>query len=286
MSVDGRTALVGLIGDPVSHSLSPRIHNAAFAERGLPWLYLPLRVEAARLGEATRGLRALGFRGANVTIPHKAAVLPFLDDLTPLARRLGAVNTIKVSDGGALIGDNTDAPGLSEDWSALAFPTDRPALILGAGGAARAAAEALIAGGCRHLTLVNRSRDRAEAIAALCKGRAAVSIAEAIQAEAPALDELGLIINATPLGMRGALAAECPWPPDLALPRGAAVYDLVYAPARTPLLLRAEAAGLRCANGLGMLARQGARAWSWWTGQAAPLALMLRVLEEALDESP
>ncbi len=166
----GKTTLVGLIGWPVSHSVSPAMHNAAFAHLGLDWRYVPFPVApepASRVGEAVLGLRALGLRGANVTVPHKQAVMAHLDRLTPAAQAIGAVNTILLDAEGALVGDNTDAPGFVADLREHGVEVPgRRVLVLGAGGSARAVAYGLAAAGASQITLVNRSVDRALALVA------------------------------------------------------------------------------------------------------------------------
>jgi shikimate dehydrogenase len=258
----------------VSHSLSPRLHNAAFEALGLDYVYVPLPVRAPDVGAAVRGLAALGLRGANVTIPHKGAVLPYLDELSDDARLAEAVNTIVV-DGDGLRGYNTDVEGVR---GALAAADDtlrgEPALVFGAGGAARAAALALSRLGC-PLTIVNRTPAAAERLAALIT--AGVPGAGCGWLPLSALTERDVrrqrvVVNATSLGMTG----EGKVPALLAdnVTAGQVVFDAVYASAPTDFLVAAQARGATVIDGLTMLLRQAAQAFSLWTGLPAPLEVM------------
>ncbi|NLT92935.1 MAG: shikimate dehydrogenase, partial [Actinobacteria bacterium] len=198
--------MIGILGDPVSHSLSPRLHNAAFAALGLDYVYVPLPVRAAEVGAAVRGLAALGLRGANVTIPHKGAVLPFLDELSEEARLCAAVNTIVVDDDD-LRGYNTDVEGVRAALAAAAgaAPEGEPALVFGAGGAGRAAALALARLGC-PLTLVNRTPAAAERLAALITAGVPGSTCSWLPLSALTEEVVGrqrTVVNATSLGMAG-----------------------------------------------------------------------------------
>ncbi len=271
--------LTGLIGWPVGHSKSPAMHNAAFQAAGIDGFYALLPVHPSRVDEAVRGLRALGFRGANVTVPHKQAVIPHLDELTPEARAIGAVNTIIVEARDRLIGTNTDAWGFARDLEALGLKwatlTGKYALILGAGGSARAVAYALAS---RHIRvhIVARRPEQAQALA---------------QALAPYLPDRGLIqphpwsqladlapmveliVNCTPVGMTPHTDVS-PWPDHIPFQPHQVLYDLVYNPRRTRLMAQAKAHGARAWGGLGMLVFQGARAWELWTGYPAPVEVM------------
>jgi shikimate dehydrogenase len=259
----------------VSHSLSPRLHNAAFAALGLDYVYVPLHVRAADVGAAVKGLAALGFRGANVTIPHKGAVLPYLDELSPEARLVEAVNTIVVDDG-RLSGYNTDVEGVRGALLAAAGDSlrDGPALILGAGGAARAAALALVRLGCR-VTVVNRTPAAAERLAALITAGvpgascAWLALSDLTAAE---VQRSRVLVNATSLGMAG----EGKVPARLAdnVLAGQVVFDAVYASAPTDFLVAAQARGATVVDGLMMLLGQAAEAFSLWTGLPAPLEVM------------
>ena len=274
---DAHTQLVGLIGWPVGHSRSPSMHNAAFAELGLNWAYLPLAVEPERVGDALRGLRALGLRGANVTVPHKQEVMRFLDELSPVAAAIGAVNTIVVAEDGRLLGENTDAAGFAADLAAHGVKVGgRECVVLGAGGSARSVVWALAAERAASISLVYRTRTRAEElVAALQPHCAEVPLALCHQTEfaGAELAEAALVVNCTPIGMTPHVDAS-PWEPPAGLPPGIVVYDLVYSPLRTRLLELAEAAGACAIGGIGMLVHQGALAFTLWTGQAAPLQVM------------
>ena len=278
--------LVGLMGWPVSHSKSPAMHNAAFRASGLDGYYALLPVHPDRVGEAVAGLRALGFRGANVTVPHKQAVMPFLDELTPEARAIGAVNTIIVENDGALVGANTDAFGFWEDLKALDAPLDdlmaRGALVLGAGGSARAVVYALTMHGVRARVLARRPKQAQALVADI-----APHLPDAVLLSAHAWSELTdlapavrLIVNCTPVGMSPHVD-DSPWPDDLSFHPEQMVYDLVYNPRRTRLMSQAAAAGAQAYHGLGMLVRQGARAWELWTGQPAPIEIMRAAVENS-----
>jgi shikimate dehydrogenase len=270
--------LVGIIGWPVGHSKSPAMHNAAFRAAGIEGLYARLPVHPDRVEDAVRGLRALGFRGANVTVPHKQAVIPFLDELTPEAQAIGAVNTLLVTQDGRLVGTNTDAYGFWRDLEELGIAdglAGSTALVLGAGGSARAVAYALAQAGIPARVLARRP----------IQARALV---ESLRPHLPRPDllsphpwaDLGrlapdstLIVNCTPVGMAPHSDAS-PWPEDLPFSPHHLVYDLVYNPRQTRLMSQAQAAGARAWNGLGMLVHQGARAWELWTGRAAPVDVM------------
>jgi len=259
----------------VSHSLSPRLHNAAFAALGLDYVYVPLPVRAEDVGAAVRGLAALGFRGANVTIPHKAAVIPFLDEVSDDARLADAVNTITV-EGPVLRGYNTDVEGVR--GAIVAAAGDRlagePALILGAGGAGRAAALALSRLGCR-LTIVNRTPAAAERLAALITaGVPGAHCRWLALSDLTSRDVKGqrIVANATSLGMAG----EGKVPALLAdnVTAGQVVFDAVYASGPTDFLVAARAAGAIVVDGLTMLLEQAAEAFGLWTGLPAPLEVM------------
>jgi len=290
MEITGKTQLIGLIGWPVSHSFSPAMHNAAAAAAGLDWLYVPLPVHPDDIGAAVGGLPALGFRGVNITVPHKQAVIPYLDEIDPGAKGIGAVNTILINKSHPpvvrLIGYNTDWSGFLADLEVLDVPVaGRDCLVLGAGGSARAVAYALASAGGRVQVLARRVAQARQLVADLGKelpanrhvltGRPLSELAAAVRRMvAP------LIVNTTPLGMTPAVDAS-PWPDGLPFPPGAFVYDLVYNPRRTRLMQQAEAAGCRAANGLGMLVHQGALAFQLWTGVMPDTAVMRQAIESA-----
>jgi shikimate dehydrogenase len=281
---------LGLIGYPLGHSLSPAIHQAALQAMQLPGEYrlypvkplpegqtaLKLLVERVRLGELD---------GLNVTIPHKPAVLLLLDQLTPTAAGIGAVNTI-YREGQRLLGDNTDAPGFLADLGRLGVTEPGRALVLGAGGSARSVVFGLAAQGWQ-VQLAARRLDQAQALAQAITRTdpayppAAVRLSRQEIASALPVE---LIVNTTPIGMAPILEAD-PWPAGLRLPEGAFVYDLIYNPAETWLLRAAQSAGLGYANGLGMLVEQAALSLERWTGQVVPRQAMWLALEEFIAAS-
>lgn len=272
MSLSGKALLAGVIGWPIGHSRSPRLHGYWLERYGIDGAYLPLPVAPEKLETALRGLQAAGFRGLNVTIPHKEAVMALCDDVDEAARRIGAVNTL-VFDGGAIQGSNSDAYGFLENLragSAGQDPIATPALLLGAGGAARAVAVALLDAGVPELVICNRSQDRAERLAADLGGRARV-IAWAERARA--LEGIGLLVNSTSLGMTGQPALELPL--DRLSP-GAVVNDLVYSPLETDLLKAARARGCTAVDGLGMLLHQARPGFQAWFGHAPEVTAALR----------
>ncbi len=279
-TISGKTNSVGVIGWPVSHSVSPAMHNAAFAALGLDWCYLPLPVPtdpADSIGEAVRGLRALGLRGANVTVPHKQAVMPHLDWLTPAAQAIGAVNTIRVEEDGQLSGDNTDARGFVADLRDHGVEVaGKRALVLGAGGSARAIVYGLAEAGCLSITVLNRTVDKAHELAQgirevfpFCRlsGHAMPDEIAVLAQEAQ------LIVNCTSLGMTPKTEG-LPWDEAVAFRPDQVVYDLVYNPPQTRLLAKAATDGAQAIGGLGMLIWQGAIAFERWTGQLPPVDVM------------
>lgn len=257
MQITGRTRLAGVIGWPVSHSRSPRLHNHWLARHGIDGAYVPLPVAPEDLAAAVRGLRAAGFAGLNVTVPHKEAVLALCDRVLPAGQRAGAVNTLVFGPDG-IAGTNTDGVGFIENLRAHGVdPAAGPALLLGAGGAARAIAAALL--DLRvPVTVANRSADRAAALAAALPGLRTLP-----WAGRGALGEAALLVNTTVLGMAGQDALSMPL--DGALP-GLVVADIVYAPMVTPLLADAAARGLRTVGGLGMLLHQAVAGFASWFG--------------------
>ncbi len=280
--VTGSTRLVGVLGDPVAHSRSPAMHNAAFHALGIDWCYVPLHVASAQVEAALRGLVALGFVGANVTIPHKEAAARLADELTPAAQAIGAVNTLTVLQGGRLRGDNTDAGGtLAALREAGVEVAGRRAVLLGAGGSARAVAYALAASGA-HVVLANRTPERAAALAASLQPHVAGRLEATILSDAGALQaalaRADLVVNATSVGMHPE-DARSPLPEGVQLHPGLAVLDLVYAPRETRLLRQAAHAGCRTIEGLRVLVHQGALAFEMWTGRPAPLDVMSRAVE-------
>lgn len=268
------TRLAVLLGDPVAHSLSPRIHNAAFRALGLDAVYLACRVAPADLPAAVAGLKALGALGASVTIPHKEAVVPLLDRLAPAAAATGAVNTVVFEDDGAVRGENTDVEGFLQPLRPHADRLHGAAMtVLGAGGAARAAAYALLtAFEPTRLTVAARRPDQARRLAAALGPHDPYDALRPIPfAEArAAVRESILVVNATPVGMAPG-DGETPWPHAEDFHTSQLVYDLVYAPAETRLLREAAAQGAEPLGGLAMLVGQAAAAFRLWTGLDMPL---------------
>lgn len=273
----GGTAVAGVIGWPITRSLSPAIHNAGYAALGLDWVYAAFPVPPDRVGEAIHGMRALGIRGLNVTMPHKQAVIDALDEVEEPAATVAAVNTITLREG-RLVGSNTDGEGFLRFLRADAGidPAGRPAVVLGAGGAARAVAGALVAAGA-ETTVAARRADAAEAAAAAAGARAGEWSAAAVAA---ALGPEALVVNATP-----AEVSELPLEAGR-LPAGVAVVDLRYGPPVPSLVAAAREAGLRSFDGLGMLVHQAALAFERWTGAPAPLEAMARAAGDAARRAP
>jgi shikimate dehydrogenase len=277
-----------LIGDPVAHSRSPLMQNAALAHLGVAARYEAVRTPADELAARVAGLRGPEYLGANVTLPHKQAVIPLLDALEEEAALIGAVNTIYKAAGGALTGANTDAPALIDDLAAAGFrPEGRAVVVLGASGAARAAAFALARGGAASLVVANRSPERAEELLAdlllaLTDEQGLTAAGElppplvALALDDPELAEAvagcDLLVNATAAGWR---ENETPLADPPVGPR-TLVYDMVYR--ETRLLRDAAARGARARDGLGMLVRQGALALTRFTGREAPLEVMQAAL--------
>ena len=285
-NISGGSTICGIIGDPVEHTMSPAMQNAAFRSKGLDYVYLPFRVGRDALGEAIEGMRALNIRGLNVTIPHKVAVMPFLDVLDPLAEKIGAVNTI-VNDDGVLKGYNTDARGFIQPLLERGIkPEDKNVVVLGAGGASRAVSFVLAEGGA-ELVILNRLEEFDWA------GDLAARISQAFKREVKALElneanlataiaKADILVNATSVGMSPDTGAT-PVPAGL-LKSGLTVYDVIYNPLRTRLMAEAEGAGAETIGGLELLACQGALAFEMWTGVEAPLELMKEAIKKALEE--
>jgi shikimate dehydrogenase len=263
MPISGGAKLAGVMGWPVAHSLSPRLHGYWLEHHGIDGAYVPLAVRPEHFADALRALPKLGFAGANVTVPHKETACALVDTLDGAARRIGAVNTIVVGRDGRIEGRNTDGFGFMENlrhgapaWQASAAP----AVVLGAGGAARAVCWALLDAGATALRLVNRTPARAQALAEDIGGPIAVI---AWSERDRALEGAGLLVNTTTLGMRGAGTLAI----DLAgLPPAAVVADIVYAPLETPLLKAAAARGHPAVDGLGMLLHQARPGFAAWFG--------------------
>ena len=280
MDINAQTQFCGVIGNPVEHSLSPAIHNAAFQKLGINCVYLAWRVEA--IGDAMRGLRALGnFRGASVTIPHKVSAIQFLDRVEPTARKIGAINTI-VAEKGQLTGYNTDATGALRALREGAVDLQgRHVIILGSGGAARAIAFALAAeSGADKLTVFGIDDHERAALASAVRSTSALAVDDLHlddDALRKTLPYAQVLIHCTPIGMSPKPDATCV--PASFLHAGLAVMDIVYNPRETRLLKNAKEAGCKTIPGLEMFLNQAAAQFELWTNQPAPVDVMRRVLE-------
>lgn len=274
MIISGQAKLAGVIGWPVGHSRSPRLHGWWLEHYKIDGAYLPLAVAPEQFAHVLRTLPQMGFRGVNVTVPHKEAALAAVDVADDHAKRIGAVNTVIVREDGSLEGRNTDGLGFlahlvdsAPNWAAEAAP----AVIIGAGGAARAIAVALLDAGAPQVRLVNRTRERAEALA-LELGDPRLKVVPWI-ARSSALGDAGLIVNTTTQGMRGQPALDL----DLATaPKEAVLFDCVYAPLQTPLLAAAKAQGMTAVDGLGMLIHQARPGFAAWFGREPEITPALR----------
>jgi shikimate dehydrogenase len=284
MPISGRTQIVGIIGDPVAHSLSPAMHNAAFRALKLDYVYVTFHVRHDDVRQALGGIRALGIAGVNVTVPHKERVIRWLDSVSPTARRAGAVNTI-VHRNGQLHGDNTDIAGFLEALRDAKFQLrHRRALVIGAGGVARAVLTALAQGQAAAVTVANRTVPRARRLARVFRSKTLQATAASLAAlqDRELLAAVDLIVNATSVGLHG----ERFFPLAYAATRPSCLFvDLIYRE-RTDFLIRAEHAGRRVLDGRGMLLHQGAAAFRLWTGHAAPVAVMRAALQIATAAKP
>lgn len=275
-SAAGRIA--GIFGWPVAHSRSPLLHGFWLDHYGIDGAYVPLAVAPEHFQQVLRLLPRMGFVGANVTLPHKEAALSAVDEADSLARRIGAVNTVVVREDGSLYGSNTDAYGFLEnlrqfvpDWTAQSGP----AVVVGAGGAARAIAFALVDGGAPEVRIVNRTTARADALALELGPTARVW---PWVGRAGSLSDAGLLVNTTKLGMQGEAALDLPLD---SLPVGAVVTDAVYVPLETALLTSAATRGNRVVDGLGMLLHQARPGFSAWFGVEPDVTDELRACVEA-----
>jgi shikimate dehydrogenase len=290
--IKGNTKLLGVMGCPIEHSLSPVMHNAALAARAerlghnfLEYIYLPLKVEPEHLETALKGMAVLGYQGFNVTIPHKQGIMPYLKEISPLAQMVGAVNTVSRQDG-AWVGTNTDVKGflapleaLNRDWQALEV------CILGGGGAARAVIAACHQIRCAAIHIVGRDRLKLTALQdslPQTHGAVALQVHEWSDLEA-LLPQVGLVVNTTPIGMYPKVGESPLGEKAIALlPHNAIVYDLIYTPRPTKLLALAQQQGFPIIDGLEMLIQQGAVGFELWTGDAPAIEVMRQAALEAL----
>ncbi len=276
MTITGAAKIAGVIGWPVAHSLSPLLHGAWIEAAQLDAAYVPLPVAPDNIAEALKALPSLGFRGVNVTVPHKAAALESADEASAAAKAIGAANVLIIREDGALFADNTDAIGFMAGLADLDPSLDRPAVIIGAGGAARAAAFALSECGVSEVRIVNRTLSRAEELAEDF-GASAVDWAR----REDAVSDASLIVNATSMGMVGGPPLELNLD---AAPSDAVAYDLVYAPLETPFLAAAAEQGLRTIDGLHMLIGQAEPSFEHFFGRPIPRGVDARgLLIQALE---
>jgi shikimate dehydrogenase len=303
-AIRGSTALVAVLGDPVRHSLSPAMHNAALQELGLDWVYLALPTPAAGLATVLDALEAVECKGLNVTLPHKQAVADLVAERTELAERLGAVNTLVPRSVGGWLGTNTDVEGFVAPLRGGIRP--KRALVLGCGGSARAVIAGLVDLGVPRIGVAGRRADGRAALVDHCRAWAPALEAVAWTPSQPDdrsprtsdgslsdwLADADLVVNTTPVGMASATdpaaARRCPLEPAAlqALQPTATVYDLIYTPRPTALLRQAGARGCRCLDGLDMLVEQGAAALKLWSGlEAIPVEAMRRAARAALEEA-
>lgn len=274
MEILGTTRLIALLGDPVSHSLSPTMHNPAFEQNGIDFAYVPLRVKSNDLQTAVQALRIFNFRGANITLPHKQDIIPFLDEISDLSRLIGAVNTI-VNDNGRLLGTTTDPDGFLEAFREVgnAFAGQAVA-ILGNGGSARTIAVTLLTQDVpSRVILVGRDETKTQNLAqeissSLKKNHAQASALKletcTFAGYSKISREVQIVVNATPVGMHPNSASSPLNPGDLQA--GQIIYDIVYVPEETQLIRDAQAMGLKTVGGLGMLVHQGRASFELWTG--------------------
>lgn len=286
MHINGKTRIYGIIGHPVTHTFSPKMQNAAFEAMGINAVYLPFEVHPSRLKEAVDGIRYLSIHGSNCTIPHKEAVLAYLDAVDPLARKIGAVNTI-VSTEGKLKGYNTDGAGFIRSLEETGFSCGgKKVVILGSGGSAKGIAFSLAESGVSEITLLSRNMDKGLALISSLKEHYSGGEFNLHSLPLEGVEELlksaDLLVNTTPVGMVPH-QDQSPMESLKGLSSRALVADIIYAPRKTKLLQMAEERGLKGINGLGMLLHQGAIAFELWTGEKAPVEVMRRVLLEQIQ---
>ncbi|WP_395015625.1 shikimate dehydrogenase [Dongia sp.] len=280
-TLTGKSKIAGVFGYPVDHSRSPRLHGFWLAQHGIDGAYIPFATHPRDLPRAIRALPSLGFRGGNVTLPHKEPALGLVDEVTRVAERIGAVNTLIVRDDSSILGDNTDGFGFLAHLQASQpswQPNAGPAVLLGAGGAARAIIVALLEAGVPEILLANRTQRRAEELAEALDSALGSELAGRLKVvtwhhREAALEGAGLLVNSTQLGMAGQPALDMNLD---ALPKSATVYDIVYVPLETPLLAAARARGNAVVDGLGMLLHQARPGFAAWFGVEPQVTPALR----------
>lgn len=283
--ITGKTKLLGVIGHPVEHSLSPVMHNAAIAHLNRDYVYVPLPVSSADLAVAIAGFAAIGVQGFNITIPHKQAILPLLAEVTPVAQAVGAVNTVWRTNNYLWAGTNTDVTGFiaplktaNRDWQQAV------AVILGNGGAARAVVAGCTQLGCAEIHLVGRSQHKLEAFLASWQQSVPVNLHVHSWEKLPELiSHTDLLVNTTPIGMQPQVTASPLNDSEIGLlPAGTIAYDLIYTPSPTQFLQQAQQQGAIAIDGLEMLIQQGAAALQIWLQQPAPIDVMRQSLQKHL----
>jgi shikimate dehydrogenase len=270
------------MGQPVAGNPTQFMMERAFEATGLDWRYLTLEVSPDGLGDAVRGMKAMGFRGGNFTIPHKVAVIPFLDGLSQAAELMGAVNCVHLQKDGRLLGENTDGKGFVESLRTVTDPAGKKVVVLGAGGAARAVAVELALSGAARITIVNRSEQRGQQLVALLNERVKVPAAfVSWHGQFPVDEDTQILINATSIGL-GDESARVPVDTQSLQPE-LVVADVVFNPPRTAFLREVADRGCKTLDGLGMLVNQGAIAFRIWTGLEPDSGVMREALEEYLE---
>ncbi len=283
-SIDGKTNVCAVIGNPVEHSLSPCMHNAAFCEKDLPFVYVAFQV--SDIEKAIQGMTGFNIRGLSVTIPHKTAVIPYLDEIDDLSKTIGAVNTLS-NENGKLVGTNTDSYGALKALETKCAIEDQTILLLGVGGAARAIAFGLVCE--RHpkqLSLAARRTEKAQELLSDLQPHTTTGMqVTSFEDESffKAFQESDIIINCTPVGMYPNVD-ECLIPKDW-FQKEQVIFDTIYNPGKTLLLQRAESCGCEVINGVPMFVHQGAKQFELWTGEPAPLAVMESAVIHALEQT-
>jgi shikimate dehydrogenase len=275
--VTSKTSLVGLMAWPVGHSLSPVMQNAAFNRLGLDWIYLPLPVQPSDLGSALKGLAALSFKGCNISVPHKTAAMQHMDDVSPAVKVMSAVNTITVREG-RLLGSNTDPDGfINALLEADCYPGDMRILLIGAGGAARAAVYGLSRFKDVTIVVVDVVAAQADQLVSdlgeLFPPDHLYQLPYDTQVFTNQRETVDLVVNASPVGMHPEVDRS-PWPENVPLPESGFCFDMVYNPLETMFLRQARESGMKTISGLGMLINQGALSFAAWTGMEAPVSVM------------
>ncbi len=287
LNASGFTRVYGIFGHPVRHTLSPQMHQAAFESLGMQAAYLPFEVHPNQLQQAVDSIPALGIQGVNVTLPHKEKVMAFLDDIDSEAEQIGAVNTIK-NDSGRLIGYNTDGRGYVASLEEMfVTPAEKTVILLGAGGAAKGVAVALIKAGVKEIFIRSRRKEAGTALSTHLKsatGFTNISVMPFDQQETDSFSTQNpvLLINTTPLGMKA--GDPIPFPPHL-IQASWTVSDLIYRPSETPLLKTAKKAGAKTVPGLGMLLHQGVLSFQLWTSLHPPIEHMKQALLKAISNT-